>query len=622
MNSLIRKRLLDTEDHLLDAILQDPPTLGDFCGMWQALLEDFKPALTSDSVDEETIELAYTISSRVKHLAEGTLDLSMRCKEITSDLMTRLGDIFAQLSVTDVSPTAKARITPLHLDISASAPPSPSDLPATDISSSFPPYIAPAHKWLLKNLHNPYPSNEVKESLSRSTGASIKQINAWFINVRRRVGWTALSRKHFDGSYTETVDAAYRAFVKEDPKRPLLYTVLSEFETLKVAAEDLYSDKLRKSVLAGKLDSAVRDTTDEDRVKRGRRKTKLAEDEKRRQDNEKESRKRERANDKVFKSSARSFYPSPDRSSYGSPEPSPSTQEEEEEGLAPPERVAGRKRRQESEEVQEVDKPNKRFRCVLNLLHSRYCVDVSLRPNEFSCDLTFDQAPTFPPSPKSPPVRSTNIVDYEDPAPVQTGLASGVTAVNVISVSRKRRLSDADAHPIPKRPRGLVVAPRPQAVSDPLPTSIAVTEASDFDAWFRRNFDVPDAVTLQEPDPSTPVEVELFRDWTYHDGDLSENEDAAARGRRTTCIRPSTSLTFGAVAFPMTHQIELLESELQTITPRLIDLSSLPDLILDDSIEPIQSDPGATATHEPSSLFSTTAGSSSKLFTLNYMDSG
>jgi C-terminal domain of homeodomain 1 len=218
-------------------------------------------------------------------------------------------------------------------------------------------------------------------------------------------------------------------------------------------------------------------------------------------------------------------------------------------------------------------------------------------------------------------VRSPNIVDYEDPVQVHTGLASGATAVNATpSASRKRRLSDADAHPAPKRPRGLFVAPRPQAVSDPLPTSIAVTEASDFDAWFRRNFDVPDAVTLQEPDPLTPVEVELFKDWTYHDGDLSENEGAAAKGGRTTCVPPFTSLTFGAVAFPMTHQIELLESELQTITSRLIDLSSLPDLILDDSIEPIRSDPGVTATHEPSSLFSTT--SSPGLFTLNSMDNG
>jgi hypothetical protein len=72
----------------------------------------------------------------------------------------------------------------------------------------------------------------------------------------------------------------------------------------------------------------------------------------------------------------------------------------------------------------------------------------------------------------------------------------------------------------------------------------------------------------------------------------------------------------------MKYQIELLDSELQTITPRLIDLSSLPDLILDDSIEPIQSDLGVAATHEPSSLFSTTAGSSPEFFTLNSMDNG
>jgi Homeobox KN domain/C-terminal domain of homeodomain 1/Mating-type protein beta 1 len=375
MSTPIRQRLLSAEHDVLDALSEDLSTLENFYLIWETLFEDFKLAVELDSVDDETMELAYTISSRVHILLEGYLDLSRRSQELKLDLGSKLENIFEQLSITNIAPSTESRITSSsHPEITVPQPFPASILPATDASSSVSSYIASAHKWLLKNLHNPYPSNEVKESLSQSTGASLKQINAWFINIRRRIGWTALSRKHFDGSHTETIDAAYRAFVKEDPKRPLLYTVSSEFEALKVAADDLYSDKLRKSVLAGKLDTAVKDMTDEDRVKRGRRKTKLAEDEKRRQDSERASRKQERADNKAFKSSARFFYPSPDRSSYGSPEPSPSpTQEEEEEDLAPPERVAGRKRRQESEEVQEVDKPNKRFRCVLNLLHSILC---------------------------------------------------------------------------------------------------------------------------------------------------------------------------------------------------------------------------------------------------------
>ena len=40
--------------------------------------------------------------------------------------------------------------------------------------------------WLSNNIDNPYPAQEVKESLAKKTGLKIKQVNDWFINARRR----------------------------------------------------------------------------------------------------------------------------------------------------------------------------------------------------------------------------------------------------------------------------------------------------------------------------------------------------------------------------------------------------------------------------------------------------
>lgn len=40
--------------------------------------------------------------------------------------------------------------------------------------------------WLLKNLHNPYPTPEVKRELLEKTGLNPVQLSNWFINVRRR----------------------------------------------------------------------------------------------------------------------------------------------------------------------------------------------------------------------------------------------------------------------------------------------------------------------------------------------------------------------------------------------------------------------------------------------------
>jgi hypothetical protein len=40
--------------------------------------------------------------------------------------------------------------------------------------------------WLLANLHNPYPSEKIKEQLSSQYDISIKQVTIWFINARSR----------------------------------------------------------------------------------------------------------------------------------------------------------------------------------------------------------------------------------------------------------------------------------------------------------------------------------------------------------------------------------------------------------------------------------------------------
>ncbi|KAF8225091.1 hypothetical protein L208DRAFT_1307667, partial [Tricholoma matsutake] len=45
-----------------------------------------------------------------------------------------------------------------------------------------PPYIKTAYRWLLDNLHNPYPSRETRQIISLQTSSHRRVIDAWFVD--------------------------------------------------------------------------------------------------------------------------------------------------------------------------------------------------------------------------------------------------------------------------------------------------------------------------------------------------------------------------------------------------------------------------------------------------------
>ena len=75
------------------------------------------------------------------------------------------------------------------------------------------------------------------------------------------MGWNSLRKTRFSNRRADIVDAATRFFVKGDPKRPLDPSVELDFAELESRAKDLYSEKFMESMLATKLDVAVKDLT-------------------------------------------------------------------------------------------------------------------------------------------------------------------------------------------------------------------------------------------------------------------------------------------------------------------------------------------------------------------------
>ena len=136
-----------------------------------------------------------------------------------------------------------------------------------------PPYIRSAYTWLLSNLHNPYPSKEKKATIAEGSGSSPKDIDNWFINARRRIGWNKLRSKHFQNKRSLIVDAATR-FFKEAPQALHSHTTHTsgidpkvnydaEFKSIEHCARDLYPEKLFETPLTTKLDESGRDLTPE-----------------------------------------------------------------------------------------------------------------------------------------------------------------------------------------------------------------------------------------------------------------------------------------------------------------------------------------------------------------------
>nr|pir a 1-2 protein - inky cap (Coprinus cinereus) [Coprinopsis cinerea] len=42
--------------------------------------------------------------------------------------------------------------------------------------------------WLYQNLHNPYPSPQVRESIATKSKSPRKDVDNWFVDARRRIG--------------------------------------------------------------------------------------------------------------------------------------------------------------------------------------------------------------------------------------------------------------------------------------------------------------------------------------------------------------------------------------------------------------------------------------------------
>lgn len=275
-----------------------------------------------------------TVASNLGLFNDYLLDFQTTAQSLTSTLYGELDAIFSCINIHDISPS--------HFDKTSKSTSRPAS------KSHHPAYIEPAYQWLLANIHNPYPSKEVRTQIARKAKSDIRSVEAWFVDARSRIGWNTLRKTHFGNKRAETVDAAMRFFVKFDEKRPLGTTLEFEFAQMEASAKSLYADRFRETTLAAKLDVAVKDLTPEMKVQA---KTYVLEE--------------------VKWQKAASSYPSPLHSPDRSPEPAEFTPLEKDTDFisTPFDALTGRKRRSLSPEGDNVTsgRPVKRARYFVRL---------------------------------------------------------------------------------------------------------------------------------------------------------------------------------------------------------------------------------------------------------------
>ncbi|KAI6163837.1 C-terminal domain of homeodomain 1-domain-containing protein [Pisolithus thermaeus] len=476
LDDTIREQLKTAEADLLSA-LSGEKDLAVYHAEFSKLLDTISVSSSAGRLDTSTVALAQNVAMRVACIADCFVDIEHEYRSLSDGLHEGWRNSLAKHFSADGSGASHSQET----------------LSADDTSLRHPNYLTPAYKWLLSNLHNPYPTTEVKEHIASLAGCSLASINSWFTSVRKRIGWTAICRKHFRNCRADAVDAAYRTLVKEDPSRTISSEVAQAFIEMKTTANGLYySSTSAKSPFSVGLDEAVKDMIEVHSPYSD--------------DNSKQSEVSVwETGDEIVLSRPSSW--SYRRTSYSptacpssrhsrSPSPVPTLEssfssESDDEGDVSPPIIAGQKR---------STGPSDGLDMVYGNVHVRKRRRISAVPDHNAKVPSCDTVPLSEFLGKESPANSPKASSQVTLLPHRT---------------RKRRLSDADGQCYLKRPRGLSSGPRAQAVSDPLPKPSAIE--SNINDWLNINFsdifDIPPPVGVDDPDPSALWQVELFSDY-------------------------------------------------------------------------------------------------------------
>ncbi|KAF9641965.1 hypothetical protein BDM02DRAFT_3273633 [Thelephora ganbajun] len=238
----IRQRFLQAEQDFFSALRSgDDQSLVDFAEHWETLQSDWESYLHEANLS--TQKLVHKVVAKIGELTGDFYAFHSHRLSLEDDLLTNLEDVFASLTLEDCATRIDS---------------APNNAPQSLESLSPDHEVLSPAQWLLHNLHNPYPLPHIRFSTHKTLDS--KHTKDWFAKARQRIGWTRLLRDRFAGCRSLAIDAAFRAFVRDDPANPLDADLKAAFLAIKSHAELVYGEEDMKSHSSPKRSRSISPT--------------------------------------------------------------------------------------------------------------------------------------------------------------------------------------------------------------------------------------------------------------------------------------------------------------------------------------------------------------------------
>lgn len=233
MTSLCEDLVRAEQQVLLAVLTRDEKALEGFSREWSQLLGLTKTIQSKGELDDKTALLFFHVSRAIENIAGCMLQSEAMLRDAQFDLM---GDLIHE--VPPNSPLAASSASydiPAHLLFS--------HMPSTTVDTlgRHGALDTHAYRWLIQNIHNPYPTPTQLQTLGDLSKTSAAQVVLWFEEARDSIEWTRVSHEFFAGSPDATVSAAKRVYLEGDKAMP--FDIVFAFTAVKAFAETLFSKR-------------------------------------------------------------------------------------------------------------------------------------------------------------------------------------------------------------------------------------------------------------------------------------------------------------------------------------------------------------------------------------------